>query len=82
MDEYKIFTLKPYWFPLKKVRELVDHLHDNDQHYVLMVDPGKPFPPQFLSPETDWCRSGCVSGIFPTQQFELLSLELTAHAEL
>lgn len=44
MDEYKIFTLKPYWFPLEKVRELINRLHANDQHYVLMVDPGKPFP--------------------------------------
>ncbi len=41
MDGYKIFTLKPGWFPLEKVREFVSYLHDRDQHYVMMVDPGE-----------------------------------------
>ena len=39
MDLRKVFTLDPERFPLEKVQELVTHLHDNDQHYVMMVDP-------------------------------------------
>ncbi len=39
MDFRKLFTLEPGHFPLEKVTELVTHLHDNDQHYILMVDP-------------------------------------------
>ncbi|OJD33657.1 alpha-glucosidase [Diplodia corticola] len=39
MDLRKVFTLDPARFPLPKVRELVDHLHAHQQHYVVMVDP-------------------------------------------
>lgn len=39
MDGRKIFTLDPLRFPLPKMRELVTHLHDANQHYVVMVDP-------------------------------------------
>uniref|UniRef100_A0A093XJY9 Putative alpha/beta-glucosidase agdC n=1 Tax=Talaromyces marneffei PM1 TaxID=1077442 RepID=A0A093XJY9_TALMA len=35
----RTWTLDPERFPLHKVRELVDYLHDHDQHYVVMVDP-------------------------------------------
>ncbi len=38
MDLRKVFTLDPDRFPLEKVRELVAHLHENDQHYIMMVD--------------------------------------------
>jgi alpha-glucosidase len=34
-----VFTLDPARFPLELVRELVNTLHNNDQHYVVMVDP-------------------------------------------
>lgn len=34
-----VFTLDPERFPLEKVREIVDYLHDHDQHYIVMVDP-------------------------------------------
>ena len=34
-----VFTLDAERFPLELVRELVDTLHSNDQHYVVMVDP-------------------------------------------
>lgn len=44
MDEFKVFTLNPNGFPLKKMRKLVDFIHRRDQHYVLMVDPGKQAP--------------------------------------
>ncbi|KAL9118812.1 MAG: hypothetical protein Q9187_004633 [Circinaria calcarea] len=39
MDRRKVFTLDPERFPLSKVRELVDHLHNNNQQYIVMVDP-------------------------------------------
>lgn len=39
MDRRRVFTLDPERFPLEKVRELVDHLHKHDQHYIVMVDP-------------------------------------------
>jgi alpha-glucosidase len=39
MDEYKVFTLgKP--FPLADMRKFISDLHGNDQHYIVMVDPG------------------------------------------
>lgn len=34
-----VFTLDPERFPLELVRELVDTLHGNNQHYIVMVDP-------------------------------------------
>ncbi|EEA23368.1 hypothetical protein TMatcc_002228 [Talaromyces marneffei ATCC 18224] len=39
MNLRRTWTLDPERFPLHKVRELVDYLHDHDQHYVVMVDP-------------------------------------------
>ncbi|KAL2387339.1 hypothetical protein RJZ90_000078 [Blastomyces dermatitidis] len=39
MDRRKVFTLDPKRFPIKKVRGLVDYLHQHDQHYIVMVDP-------------------------------------------
>src|SRR5262245_12529653 len=38
MDSFKVFTLGSS-FPLDKMRKFVDDLHDNDQHYIVMVDP-------------------------------------------
>jgi alpha-glucosidase len=35
----RVFSLDPERFPLHVVRQLVDHLHAADQHYVVMVDP-------------------------------------------
>ncbi|CAJ2500898.1 Uu.00g037510.m01.CDS01 [Anthostomella pinea] len=34
------FTTDPERFPLHKMRELVDTLHQRDQHYIMMLDPG------------------------------------------
>jgi alpha-glucosidase len=39
MDEKKVFTLgEP--FPLADMRKFISDLHANDQHYIVMVDPG------------------------------------------
>lgn len=40
MDRSKVFTLNPVNFPLDKMRELVQILHEHGQHYIVMVDPG------------------------------------------
>lgn len=39
MDRRRVFSLDPERFPLPKMRQLVDHLHKKDQHYIVMVDP-------------------------------------------
>lgn len=39
MDARKVFSLDPQRFSLTMMQDLVHHLHANNQHYVLMVDP-------------------------------------------
>ena len=39
MDLRRTWTLDPDRFPLEKVRELVTHLHDHNQSFIMMVDP-------------------------------------------
>ncbi|KAK7679584.1 hypothetical protein QCA50_017294 [Cerrena zonata] len=39
MDRRRIFTLDPQYFPLNRVREIVDWLHAHDQKYIVMTDP-------------------------------------------
>lgn len=39
MNLRRVFTLDPERFPLERMRELVNYLHDHDQHYIVMVDP-------------------------------------------
>ena len=55
MDLRKVFTLDPERFPLEKVQELVTHLHDNDQHYIMMQDPAVAYQnyPPFLNGVND-----------------------------
>ena len=48
MDLRKVFTLDPDRFPLSKMQELVHQIHNNDQHYIVMVDPAvayQDYPP-------------------------------------
>lgn len=40
-----IFTVDPERFPMDKVRELVEYLHDHDQGYTVMVDPATAYFP-------------------------------------
>ena len=39
MDYRKTLSLDPARFPIEEVRQMVDHLHAHQQHYILMVDP-------------------------------------------
>ncbi|TFK24629.1 alpha-glucosidase [Coprinopsis marcescibilis] len=39
MEKRLVFTLDPQYFPLNRMREIVDHLHENDQHFIVMTDP-------------------------------------------
>jgi alpha-glucosidase len=39
MELRRVFTLDTERFPLKDMQELVDYLHNHDQHYIVMVDP-------------------------------------------
>ncbi|KAG2021300.1 alpha glucosidase [Coprinopsis cinerea AmutBmut pab1-1] len=39
MDRRLIFTLDPQYFPLNRMREIVSHLHENKQHFIVMTDP-------------------------------------------
>ena len=50
MDAYRDFTVDPVAFPLPKLQSFVARLHKQQQHYVVIVDPG-----------TLLCRSGGCS---------------------
>ena len=47
MDEKRLFTLDPVNYPETQVREFVDYLHEHQQHYVIIVDPGVRFEPGY-----------------------------------
>ncbi|KAG7086321.1 hypothetical protein E1B28_002284 [Marasmius oreades] len=73
MDRRRVFTLDPDYFPLSRMREIVDHLHDNGQKYIVMVDPALGyFPNEGYAPvdrgiETDiflkWPNGSVVIGV-------------------
>ena len=33
MDRRRIFTVDPDYFPMDRMREIVDYLHTHDQHF-------------------------------------------------
>lgn len=39
MDGRAVFTNDPERFPIWKMRQLIDYLHDHQQKYTVMVDP-------------------------------------------
>ncbi|TBU29276.1 alpha-glucosidase [Dichomitus squalens] len=45
MDRRRIFTVDPDYFPLDRMREIVDYLHSHDQKFVLMTDPAVAYAP-------------------------------------
>lgn len=46
MYERFIMTTDPDRFPIDRVREIVNYLHENDQHYIVMVDPAVAYQEQ------------------------------------
>ncbi|KAF5371321.1 hypothetical protein D9758_004164 [Tetrapyrgos nigripes] len=45
MQGRRIFTVDPNYFPLARVRDIVDYLHQHDQKYILMTDPAVAYTP-------------------------------------
>ncbi|KAG6864625.1 hypothetical protein C0991_008189 [Blastosporella zonata] len=45
MDRRRIFTVDPSYFPLNRVRDIVEYLHSHDQKYILMTDPAVAYTP-------------------------------------
>ncbi|KAI0027385.1 alpha-glucosidase [Vararia minispora EC-137] len=45
MYERRVFTLDPEYFPLARMREIIDYLHSHDQKYVVMTDPAVAYTP-------------------------------------
>jgi alpha-glucosidase len=39
MDRRRTFSVDPQRFPVSKMQEFLDTLHERDQHYIVMVDP-------------------------------------------
>lgn len=40
MEGFKDFTWNPYNYPKNEVSLFIEKLHENNQHYVVIVDPG------------------------------------------
>ncbi|CAL1703163.1 unnamed protein product [Somion occarium] len=45
MFKRRIFTIDPDYFPMSRMREIVDYLHSHDQRFVLMTDPAVAYLP-------------------------------------
>ncbi|KAG5654020.1 hypothetical protein H0H81_008330 [Sphagnurus paluster] len=45
MDRRRVFTIDPDYFPIKRMREIVDYLHAHDQKYIVMTDPAVAYLP-------------------------------------
>lgn len=46
MYERYIMTTDPDRFPIPRVRDIVNYLHEHDQHYIVMVDPAVAYQEQ------------------------------------
>ncbi|EFA85346.1 hypothetical protein PPL_02349 [Heterostelium album PN500] len=40
MNSYEVFTTDPTRFPVSNFSQFIDYLHENGQHYMMIVDPG------------------------------------------
>ncbi|KNZ61461.1 hypothetical protein VP01_1397g1 [Puccinia sorghi] len=45
MYKRRTFTLDPDYFPLERMQEIVKSLHENNQRYVMMIDPAIAYQP-------------------------------------
>lgn len=65
MYERYIMTTDPDRFTLARVRNIVDYLHEHDQHYVIMVDPAVAYQEEKYDNLTyDTFVSGREQGLF------------------
>ncbi|KIJ92581.1 glycoside hydrolase family 31 protein [Laccaria amethystina LaAM-08-1] len=53
MYKRRIFTVDPDYFPLDRMREIIDYLHTHQQRYVLMTDPAVAYLPNQGYPPYD-----------------------------
>jgi alpha-glucosidase len=79
MNYRRTLSLDPARFPLDKMRQMIDHLHAHQQHYIVMVDPAVakyPYTPfqqgqssdAFLKRQNDSLYTGVVwagASVFP-----------------
>ncbi|KAF8713378.1 glycosyl hydrolase 31 family, partial [Rhizoctonia solani] len=65
MYERWVFTSDPQYFPISRMREIVDHLHNNDQQYIVMVDPAVAHQPNQGYKTFD---RGIADGVFMKEQ--------------
>jgi alpha-glucosidase len=67
-----IMTLDPDRFPLERMRDIVDYLHEHDQHYVVMVDPAVAYQEQKYDNLTyDTFTKGRDEGVFLYKEGEI-----------
>ncbi|KAL1727755.1 glycoside hydrolase family 31 protein [Schizophyllum commune] len=45
MHRRRVFSLDPDYFPLDRMQEIVKYLHDHEQKYIMMTDPGVAYVP-------------------------------------
>lgn len=45
MDRRHIFTVDADYFPMDRMREVVEYLHDHNQQYIVMTDPAVAYVP-------------------------------------
>lgn len=79
MDLRKVFTLDPVRFPLHKVRELVNHLHNHDQHYIMMQDPAVAY--QDYDPFTIGAKDGAFMKNADNSVFKGMVLHLLCSSD-
>lgn len=67
MDQYRDFTLDPVSFPLSGAKEFFDYIHNNNQHFVPIVDSAIYIPnPKNTSDAYDTYTRGNESSSFMT----------------
>ncbi|KAL1746491.1 glycoside hydrolase family 31 protein [Schizophyllum fasciatum] len=45
MHRRRVFSIDPDYFPLDRMQEIIKYLHDHEQKYVMMTDPGVAYVP-------------------------------------
>ncbi|CAE6470893.1 unnamed protein product, partial [Rhizoctonia solani] len=65
MYERWVFTSDPQYFPISRMREIVEYLHDHDQQYIVMVDPAVAHQPNKGYKTFD---RGVADGVFMKEQ--------------